>query len=131
MSLLSDIWSSFQHLSLTVRLWVAAWLVPVNLATVIFVGERNGVAICLLAILGMAFNIPIMARARGMTDLMALPHLVLWTPLVLLAGLTLVADIGTGYRLFLIVLLVTDVVSLAFDARDFQAWRARQASSAS
>ena len=126
MSLLSDIWSSFQQLSMPVRLWIAAWLVPVNMASLFFLGERNGVAICLLAILGMAFNIPIMVKERGMTDLMALPHLVLWTPLVLLVGLTLFADIGSGYRLFLIVLFVTDVVSLVFDARDFQAWRHRQ-----
>ena len=131
MSLFSDIWSSFQQLSLPVRLWISAWLVPVNVATLFFIGERNGVAICLLAILGMAFNMPIMIKARGMTDLMALPHLILWTPLVLLVGLTLFADISTGYRLFLIVLLVTDVISLAFDVRDFQSWRTQQAPSPS
>lgn len=131
MSLLSDIWSSFQQLSMPVRLWISAWLVPVNVATLFFLGERNGVVICLLAILGMAFNLPIMVKARGMTDLMALPHLILWTPLVLLVGVTLFADIGSGYRLFLIVLLLTDVVSLVFDARDFNAWRARQAAAPS
>jgi len=98
-------------------------LVPVNLATVLFLGQQRGVLIAVLAIAGMAFNMPIMIRAGGMTHLMALPHLVLWTPLVVLAVITLFADVSGGYRTFLVLLIVIDTISLAFDARDFAKWR--------
>ena len=66
----------------------------------------------------------IMAKERGMSALMALPHLVIWTPLVVVALITLFSGVGTGYAIFLVLLLVTDVVSLLFDAKDFAAWRA-------
>lgn len=118
----ADIWESFRRLPVAVQAWVMLVLAPVNLATLLFIDERFGLVIVVLAIAGMLFNMPILAREKGMTKLMALPHLVFWTPLIVLALIVLFSDVPAGYRAFLLVLIVVDVVSLAFDARDLKDW---------
>ena len=118
----ADIWESFRRLPVAVQAWVMLVLAPVNLATLLFIDERFGLVIVVLAIAGMLFNMPILAREKGMTKLMALPHLVFWTPLIVLALIVLFSDVPAGYRVFLLVLIVVDVVSLAFDARDLKDW---------
>ena len=122
--MIADIYASFRRLPIPVQAWVALWLAPIHIATLAFLGQTNGVLIAVLAIGGMAPNMLIMAKERGMSALMALPHLVIWTPLVVVALITLFSGVGTGYAIFLVLLLVTDVVSLLFDAKDFAAWRA-------
>lgn len=122
--MIADIYASFRRLTIPVQAWVALWLAPIHIATLAFLGQTNGVLIAVLAIGGMAPNMLIMAKERGMSALMALPHLVIWTPLVVVALITLFSGVGTGYAIFLVLLLVTDVVSLLFDAKDFAAWRA-------
>lgn len=121
--LAADIWASFRRIPVPVQAWVALWLVPVNLTTVLFAGEENGVLICVLALLGMAFNLPIMIKDRGLSALMAAPHIVFWTPMVVIASLTLFGDISAGFRVFLVVLLATDTASLVMDVRDLHQWR--------
>ena len=124
MSAMTEILASFRRLPIGVQAWVALWLGPINIATLAFLGQRNGVLIAVLALGGMLPNIVIMLKERGMSALMALPHLIVWTPLVVVLAITLFSGVGGGYALFLVLLLVTDVVSLAFDAKDFIAWRA-------
>lgn len=125
-TLTEDIWASFRDLPVAVQLWVGLWLGPVNMATVFFTGEENGVLICALAILGMALNMPIMIQQRGMSPLMAAPHIAFWTPMVVIAALTLFSDIGSSYRIFLWILIATDVVSLVFDVKDLHEWRTQR-----
>ncbi len=122
--MITEIFESFRRLPIAVQAWVALWLAPINIATLAFLGKTNGVLIAVLAIGGMAPNMVIMARERGLSALMALPHLVIWTPLVVVVLITLFSGVGTGYAIFLVVLLVTDVISLVFDANDFAEWRA-------
>ena len=124
MSIMADILASFRRLPVAVQAWVALWLGPVNIATLAFLGQRNGVLVAVLALGGMVPNLIIMIRERGLSALMALPHLVIWTPLVIVIVITLFSGVGSGYAIFLVLLLVTDVVSLIFDAKDFIAWRA-------
>ena len=121
---MTEILASFRRLPIAVQAWVALWLGPLNIATLAFLGQRNGVLIAVLALGGMAPNLFIMIRERGLSALMALPHLLIWTPLVIVLVITLFSGVGGGYALFLVLLLVTDVVSLVFDAKDFIAWRA-------
>ncbi|GAB4307663.1 MAG: hypothetical protein Kow0058_19310 [Roseovarius sp.] len=124
MARLAAIWASFCRLPLAVRLWVALILVPVNAAAILFVGAPGGGWVALLAIGGMLPNLVIMLHERGFSRLMALPHLLIWTPLmVVLAGL--LADpalVGGAWRRYLLALLAVDAVSLAFDARDLWRW---------
>ena len=122
----ADIWGSFMRLPLWVKIWMAVWLVPVNFVSLWFWGQGApvpGTTVALLANLGMAVNVPIMMRDRGMSNAMALPHLVLWTPLVILIALGLATPEGDpAYRLYLTILLVTNVISLGFDFKDGLSW---------
>ncbi len=121
--MIPDIWASYRRLPLGVQLWVGLWLAPINIATVLFISDRNGLWIFLLSIAGMAPNLPIMMHARGLTRLMALPHLIIWTPLMLLLAVTLLQGTTTTHEVFLVALLLTNGISLVFDAIDYQKWR--------
>ena len=119
-----EIWQSFRRMPVWVQIWVAIVLVPVNLAAVAFVAEPYGGWIALLAIGGMAPNLPIMLIERGFSRTMTWSHLLLWTPLVALVIWILVSQIGLAgsYRMYLIVLLVVDLISLGFDYVDARKW---------
>lgn len=122
--MLREVWQSFHRLPLWVRLWMALWLVPVNLWSLAHMGDPNGAWIAGLAVAGMLPNVAIMAYERGLSKLMALPHLIFWLPCVLLVAVTLLAlDVVGGYRVYLWVLLATHLVSLAFDVPDVLRWR--------
>lgn len=114
-----EIWQSFRRLPLWVQIWVALILIPVNLIPfVLFLqGAPGWGLIAVLSVGGMALNLPIMLMERGVSRTMALPHVVLWTPLVLL----LIGRLEEGGALVALILLV-DVVSLAFDYVDAVKW---------
>ncbi len=119
-----DIWQSFRRMPLWVQIWVAMILVPVNAASIFYITQPSGVWIALLAIGGMAPNLIVMAVERGFSRTMALPHLVLWIPLVVLICclLTDAQPLSGSYTSFLVILLVVDVISLAFDIPDAVKW---------
>lgn len=119
-----EIWQSFRRLPLWVQLWVALILVPVNLVSLAFLDAPQGVLVALLAIAGMAPNLLIMMRDHGFSRAMAIPHLIFWVPLVVIVTglLTGGGTLPETYRLFLIVLLIVDVISLGFDVSDALRW---------
>ena len=126
MRMFNDIMASFFRLPRWVQVWMFLWLVPVNLVSLWFWNETapvSGMWVAVLANLGMAANLPIMIATRGMGKAMSLPHLVFWTPLVVMLGFGLVAGDGpTAYRNYLAILWVTNVVSLSFDYKDALEW---------
>ena len=109
---------------LWVQLWVAVILVPVNLATLLFWSEPLGNWVAALAVGGMLPNMGILAVERGFSKAMALPHILIWTPLlvVILALLDDPALISVEYWRFLWLLLVVDIASLGFDFADAWKW---------
>lgn len=116
-----DIWSSFRAMPGWVQVWVALWLVPVNMVSFLFIAQPSGVWIAVLAIGAMMLNLPVMLFDRGFSKAMALPHIPIWTVLVI----WLIAARPEGdeaYGTFLLVLLVTDLVSLIFDYPDGLKW---------
>ncbi len=118
--LIAAIWGSFRALPGWVQVWVAFILVPVNSAAILFVGQPGGVMIAFLAIIAMLPNIWVMVAERGLSNAMALPHLIPWTLLVVI--LIWFRPEATGaFAIYLWVLLAVDVISLAFDYPD--AWR--------
>ena len=119
-----DIWMSFRSLPRWVQIWMALILIPVNLVPLTFLDQPHGELIAMLAVTGMALNIPIMLAARGMSKAMALPHLLCWGPLVIVIVMALNsnAQLAPDYVAFLLLLLVVDSVSLAFDIRDSFMW---------
>jgi hypothetical protein len=93
-----------------------------------FLDQPLGILIAVLAIAGMAFNLPIMLVTRSMSGAMALPHIVFWTPMVVIViGLLLSgAELPSTYLGFLVILFVVDVISIAIDIRDAARWLANK-----
>ena len=116
-----EIWRSFTALPTWVRLWVAVILVPVNLISVAFLAQPSGVLIAVLACGGLVLGTIAVLYSRGFSRVISWGHLLCWTPLVLM--LILARPDATGaYDSFLTVLLVTNLISLAFDFNDLRLW---------
>jgi len=124
MVMIADIWASFRRMPLWVQVWVALTLVPVNLASLGFLTAPGGTWIAVLAVGGMLLNVPIMLVERGLSKAMAIPHILIWTPLVVLILLTLTAGslLPSEFRTFLWLLLAVDLISLGFDYPDIVKW---------
>lgn len=122
-SMILDIWRSFMRISTWVQIWIVVILVPVNIAALLFWTAPYGAWIAVLAIGGMLPNLWIMMKERGLSKLMALPHLVIWTPLVvLIVWVVGTQELTTPHFWFLCVLLIVDIISLGFDVPDFLKW---------
>lgn len=120
-NLIAEIWQSFRSLPGWVQIWVAFLLVPVNMASLFFIAEPMGLWIAALANVAMLPNIWVMIHDRGLSKLMAIPHIIPWTLLVAL--LVFARPMATGlYDAYLWVLLAVNVVSLFFDYPDAVKW---------
>lgn len=125
MTLISDLWNSFRGLPTWVQIWMVLILVPVNVVSVRFLGEPSAGLVALLAIGGMLPNLVIMIADRGFTNKMAVPHVILWTPLVgFIAYLLFVAkpDLSAIYATYLTGLLIVNLISLTFDIPETLEW---------
>ncbi|MGR3462216.1 MAG: hypothetical protein ACU0AX_03575 [Roseovarius sp.] len=120
--MIAAIWHSYRRLPLWVQLWVAVILVPVNAAALAFVTQPWGGWIAAMAVGAMLLNGAIMLAERGFSKLMALPHVAIWTPMLVLVLWVLAQDIDPAYRGYLLILLAVDTVSLVLDARDTRKW---------
>jgi len=107
-----------------VQLWVALILMPANLVPLVFLDLPYAGWIAALSVGGMAANMPTLFRERGFSKAMALPHVVIWTPLVvLLTWLLLAGQLGGGaWTGSLAALLAIDLISLGFDYPDARKW---------
>lgn len=102
---------------------MALILVPVNVAALFFVALPWGWTVAALAIGGMLPNLPIMLGERGLSKRMALPHVVIWTPLVgLLIWLLAGGRVAGWQATYLGLLLIVDAISLGFDFPDAVKW---------
>ncbi len=116
-----DIWRSFRSLPLWVQIWVAGILVPVNSAALLFIFQPAGLWVAILAIGAMLPNIAIMLYERGLSKMMAWPHLLPWGILVLWLVFAM-PEGSAAYGVYLWILLVVDALSLAFDFPDALKW---------
>ncbi len=122
-----DVYNSFRAMPLWVQVWVALILVPVNMASLFFVGQPMGIWIAVLAIGAMLPNLPVILYDRGFSKLMAIPHLLPWTILVVWL-LVAMPEGSVSYELYLWILLVINAISLGFDYPDaFKYWRGDRA----
>ncbi len=120
-NVLVDCWSSFRALPGWVQVWVTFILMPINMASLLFIQEPGGIWIALLANIAMMLNMPVMIYDRGFSKLMAFPHLIPWTVLVIIIFPFIQQATGL-YETYLWVLLGTNVISLLFDYPDAIAW---------
>lgn len=119
--MLTEIWKSFRAMPAWVQIWVAFLLVPINMASIFFIDQPSGVWIVILAIGAMMLNIPVMLYDRGFSKLMAFPHLIPWTILVI--WIAFAHPVGSaGYDSYLWILLITNIISLGFDYPDALKW---------
>lgn len=121
MSMVIDIKDSFLRLPRPVAIWTAAILMPVNMIALFFLGQPFGWLVALLAVGALMANLPIMLRARGLTTAMGAPHVVAWIPLLVLIAFLLIGrfdDLSTAFAVYLVVLFVTNAVSLYYDIPD-------------
>ncbi|GAW33914.1 hypothetical protein RA2_00959 [Roseovarius sp. A-2] len=120
--MISEILHSYRRLPLWVQLWVAVILVPVNAASLAFLAEPFGLWLAALAVGAMLCNGVIMLVERGFSKLMALPHVLIWTPMLGLVLWLLTQDIEPAYCTYLLIVLAVDAVSLVMDAIDTRKW---------
>lgn len=102
-----------------VKIWMNFILGPVNLATLAFLNEPSGALIAALALSGMAFTVAIVFVIGGFHKIAAAGHILPWVPLVVLLGFFR-PEGSALYGTFLTVLLITNVISLLFDANDIR-----------
>ena len=121
--MLTDIWNSVRALPTWVKIWML-FLGPLNALTILFLDQPNGPLIAFLAYAGMFFLGVLAIFQRGLSKAGSIPHVIFWTPLV---GFIIGWFISGGpaaepYRTFLIILLITNLISLAFDYVDTFKW---------
>ncbi len=116
-----EIYNSFRAMPLWVQAWVALILAPVNMASLYFYSEPAGLWIAFLANIAMMMNLPVMLYDRGFSKMMAIPHLVPWTILVLWIFFYRPEAAG-NYDIYLTILLTVDTISLLFDFPDAIKW---------
>ncbi len=122
--LMKDIVASYFRMPRWVQIWVALWLVPVNLISLLFLESSSGTLVACLSIAGMLPNLYLPLIERGLGKSMALPHIIPWTlqwfaVVGLLLGDT---ELTAVYEAYLWVLLTTNSVSLLFDYPETIAW---------
>lgn len=120
--MIQQIWQSYRRLPLWVQLWVALILVPVNAASLFFVTQPAGAWLALMAVGAMLCNGVLMLVERGFSKVMALPHVLIWTPMLGLILWLLTQNIADGFRTYLLILLAVDVFSLILDVIDSRKW---------
>jgi len=123
-SLIIDIWASFRALPLWVQLWVSLLLMPVNFASLMFLSAEGGGMIAFLAVGGMIPNAPILLWERGFSKLLAVPHILFWMPLLFIIILRLIGGIdqGSDFYTYLVILFITNTISIVFDLFDTWSW---------
>lgn len=120
-SRVARILESYKDLPGWVKIWMNFILGPVNLATLAFLTQPSGALIATLAIGGMMLTVAIVIALGGFSKLAAAGHILPWTPLVFV--LIFARPEGTAvYQIFLTILLITNVISLAFDFNDLRLW---------
>jgi hypothetical protein len=81
-----------------------------------------GLWLAAMAVGAMLCNGALMLIERGFSKAMALPHVLIWTPMLGLVIWLLGQEIAPGFRRYLLVLLAVDTLSLVLDYVDGWKW---------
>lgn len=124
---LMQCWQSFKSLPLWVQIWIGGILIPGNALAFFMLDTWAGQLTASAAIFVVLTNIPIMLIARGMSKLMAVPHLIVWYPLVAVLGYRLFSvssstEIGALETSFILLIITINGISLLFDTKDSIDW---------
>ncbi len=131
-SVVQSISLSFSSLPLWVRLWIVGWLVPVNAASIFFLGTPVGLWTAISAGLVGVSNTWLALRLGGLSRGLAFPHLVVWIPLCIAIAARLTGpdagSIGRTEYIYGVVVLTTNIISIGFDLVDAYRWIAGERS---
>lgn len=131
-SVVQSISLSFNSLPLWVRLWIAGWLVPVNAASIFFLGTPVGLWTAISAGLVGISNTWLALRLGGLSRALAFPHIVVWIPLCIAIAARLTGpdagSIGRTEYIYGVVVLTTNIISTGFDLVDAYRWIAGERS---
>lgn len=112
---------------LWVQIWVGLILFPVNAASFFMIDTWFGFYAAWAAGFVFLTNMPIMFVCKGMSRLMAVPHLFGWIPLEIVGILRLFQQVGPlpislGEYVLAALIVVVNGMSLIFDIHDTQRW---------
>lgn len=124
---LRQCWHSLRSLPVWVQVWVGLILIPANGAAFFLLHYWSGQLAAWAAAFVVMTNLPIMLRERGMSKLMAMPHLLAWGPLELVLVLRLFGHAGPSpvhsvELRYVALLIIVNGSSLIFDALDSWRW---------
>lgn len=129
-----SVWSDLGQSWMALKTWVKVWLFFLNavlLGALAFPDDPAGTWTIRAYVAAGPLLAAIAIPQRGLTRLLGIAHIVPWTPLVVYLGVRLGADawgpritLGNDPALFgyVVVLLATLVVCLAFDFYDLARW---------
>jgi|GEM_PF-5494597 len=124
MKKISDLYTSFRRLNFPTQIWMMLLLAPANFLTFALVDGPLGLIIPLLSMLGFIPNLGIAWVQSGFSSVLAFPHLVFWTPQVLILGNYLAqtpSDNSFAYIAYALIFVV-NTISLLFDTREITRW---------
>lgn len=105
-------------------LWLYWMFFVIVLAPVIFVRRRQGRIVLIFSAVFLVVQLPL-SRMVGLTNLLSLPHLLIWTPLVIYLLRELrerrIAP-ASPFGIWALTASGTAIISLVFDVRDFSRW---------
>lgn len=114
---------SFMRLPLWVRLWLLLVLIPANAASFSMKDTPTGLWASRAAAFIGAVNGSIILAQRGWGKALAVPHLIVWIPLLFLAWRRVgESDVPRRERIYAAILLVINGTSVAFDVADTVKW---------
>ncbi|NNK79095.1 MAG: hypothetical protein HKP40_10325 [Litoreibacter sp.] len=115
-----------RRMPLWVQIWMAAVLIPVNLASIFFLGEPHALAIFVLANAAMLVVAVVIVRLRGTTRLMSAPHVVCRVLLISFVSVIFARGLEASdtYVSYLWLLMMVNAVALAMDGYAVSRWLA-------
>lgn len=124
---LMQCWRSFRAVPLWVQIWVGGILVPTNALAFFLLDTWAGQLTAVAAVFVVLTNVPIMLMERGMSKLMAVPHLIAWYPLVIVLWVQLLSGsspetTAAWESAFMVLVIVINGISLMFDTKDSIDW---------
>lgn len=124
MAWLVRIIKSYFSLPIWVIIWISVFLVPANFAGFLFLETVSGFWIALLGAGAIILNLGFVWANGGFSKVLCIPHVLFWTPLVvlLLYRLVNVETAAPEHWLTAAVFLINGT-SLFFDFYDLKQWR--------
>jgi hypothetical protein len=122
----SDIQAQLDTLPLWLRLWFGWMGLVILVAPFVFLRRRQGRVAAAFSIVFLVIQLPLL-HSVGLTNLLALPHLLFWVPLLVYLGRELRdrrVPIRSAIGAWMSVTVVTLIVTLVVDLRDFGRWLA-------